>query len=205
MADRNDYLPGIVAWSAYLGIFLFVYWDAVVCVWRDPTAAGWAQGVGTLAAVGIAVGTYIHKLADDRRRETNERLRQAIAVALAIYPALNEIGGRLAVIQRRYEKLSAEELDTPIGTLKGGLFPDIDIAPSILRNADRLHVVGPNLIQSIALIETIDRLVDMAVKKGAGFTPRMLKEYVDKLAVALPRAKDEAAYYYDLPYVQDGD
>lgn len=200
MLRRADFILSIVAWSAYLSIFAYVYWDTLLYVWHDQTAASWAQGLGSLAAVVIAVWAHLHKLSDDRRREMHDRIQRAVAVALAIYPALTEVASRLAVIQKRLKALTDAELGTPINELNKGLFPDIDIPPSLMRNADRLHLIGPNLIQAVALIETIDRFVDLAIKKQAAFTPRTLKEYADKLDLVLPRAKKEAAYYYNLPY-----
>lgn len=205
MANRNDYLPGAVAWSAYISIFVFVYWDAAVCVWRNPIAASWAQGLGTLVAVVIAVWAHLHKLADDRRKEVADRTAQAIAVALAVYPGLIEVAARMQVIEKRLNQLSNDELDQPIGALKKGLFPAIEVAPSILRNIDKLHYVGPNLVQAIAFVETIDRMVDLAVDKQAATTPRFVKKFVDRLSLVLPRAKDEAAYFYNMPYEPDSD
>lgn len=157
MTDRNGHVPGIIAWFAYLGIFAFVYWDIVVFIWRDPTAASWAQAFGTVAAVFGAAMTAVWQ---ERRRQQEilyARQIETKALAVTVMPCIAEVRAFLARLRRRIE---ASKVD-PTRPLRD--YPnvvealDFQLPAAMERNIDRLHLLGFEVVEYAGVIANLSR------------------------------------------------
>lgn len=157
MTNRTDYLPGIIAWAAYLGMFVFVYWEVVVAIWRDPTAASWAQAFGTIAAVFGAAMTAVWQERRRQREALHAREIETKALAVAVLPGIAEIKAFLDRLRRR---IVANKVD-PDRPLRD--YPSViealnfQLPAPIERNIDRLHLLGVETVEYVGAIANLCR------------------------------------------------
>lgn len=194
MGHRNDYLLGILACSAYFGIFVFVYWDIFVAIWRDPTAASWAQAFGTVAAVFGAAMTTVWQERRRQRETLYARQVETKALAVTVMPGIAEIRAFLARLRRR---IAANKVD-PARPLRD--YPnviealDFQLPVPMERNIDRLHLLGFEMVEFAGVITNLSRtrkLLETAPDAGAV----VVLGYIPMLDVC-ERAAYRAVYYW---------
>lgn len=195
MDYRKDYLPALVAWSVYIGIFVFVYWDIVIAIWRDPTAASWAQAFGTVAAV---FGAAMTTLWQERRRQREALYARQIetkALAVAVMPGMVEIRARLARLRRRVTESKVD----PTRPLRD--YPsviqvlDFELPAAMERNIDRLHLLGFEMVEFAGVVTNLSRTRKL-LETAPGAHAIVVLTYFPMLAVCEPVAYKAVLHWY---------
>lgn len=195
MTGRDDYLPGGVAWSAYIGIFAFVYWDIIVGVWRDPTAASWAQAFGTVAAVFGAAMTAVWQERRRQREALYARQIETKALAVTIMPNIAEIRAFLARLRRR---IVANKVD-PARPLRD--YPNLiealnfQLPAGMERNLDRLHLLGFEMVEFAGVVTNLSRTRKL-LESAPDAHAVVILGLIPMLGVCEPAAYRAVYYWY---------
>jgi len=154
---------------------LTAIWCNVLMVWRDQTAAAWAQGIGTVASVIGALWIARRQSRETEAARSNTRLHEAQGLTILLMGITKQLSIDIqdAILQQNPSNHT------------------VVLPESIMRRADKLWVMGKaggGLLQAIAVLERnndfIQRATVRPLNPGSEIYREIFQRSVDSLKLA---------------------
>jgi hypothetical protein len=159
-------------------------------------APAWVQGIGSVVAVFAAAMTTFWQEKKKQRADAVATAIQAKALAIAVLPAYIELRGHLAKVKQRLAEIEEQKLDSRLNEYQGVLDAlRFDMHPSILRNIDRLYLIGWPLVEAIGVVGNIVRIPNF-VAHNPRFKLSTLVRYMRMLEYAEDQAYSDIQKHY---------